>query len=42
VVAGPSDDPVAVRNPLAPKRTYPVWLYRFNSAALPDCAFISQ
>ena len=42
VVAGPGDDPVAVRNPLAPERSYPVWVYRFNSAALPDCAFISQ
>jgi hypothetical protein len=42
VVAGPGDDPVAVRNPLAPARTYPVWVYRFNSAALPDCAFVSQ
>lgn len=42
VVAGPGDDPVAVRNPLAPARTYPVWVYKFNSAALPDCAFVSQ
>jgi hypothetical protein len=40
VVAGPGDDPVAVRNPLAEAPTYPVWVYRFNAAALPDCAFI--
>ena len=42
VVAGPGDDPVAVRNPLAAERTYPVWVYRFDSAALPECAFVSQ
>jgi hypothetical protein len=41
VVAGPGDDPVAVRNPFQPERTFPVWVYRFNAERLPDCAFVS-
>jgi hypothetical protein len=40
VVAGPGDDPVAVRNPFAPARKYPVWVYQFKSELLPNCAFI--
>ena len=40
VVAGPTDDPMAVRNPFAPEPRFPVWLYRFNSEQLPDCAFV--
>jgi hypothetical protein len=38
LVAGPSSARFATRNPINRGEPYAVWIYKFNSADLPDCA----
>lgn len=38
LVAGPSYARLATRNPVNRGELYPVWIYEFNSADLPNCA----